>query len=220
MSNKENIVPLIPASEGQKIDSGTRRGRLQMILLLLVCAAPVLASYFTFYVIKPAGGKTNIGQLVSPVQPFPATTIEQNLVGKWTLLIARPAGECRVGNDACISLLHLMRQVRIAMGKEMSRVQLVWLITDDAKVDPEIEKAYDKELAGFIYIRIPHDIEKKQKLMEWLDADDSKNAISLLDPRADRMMRFQTNPESIDFKKMVKDLEKLLKWNPTGKVGE
>ena len=220
MSNKENIVPLIPASEGQTIDSGTRRGRLQMILLLLVCAAPVMASYFTFYVIKPAGGKTNIGQLVSPVQPFPATTIEQNLVGKWTLLIARPAGECKVGNDACISLLHLMRQVRIAMGKEMSRVQLVWLITDDAKVDPEIEKAYDKELAGFIYIRIPHDIEKKQKLMEWLDADDSKNAISLLDPRADRMMRFQTNPENIDFKKMVKDLERLLKWNPTGKVGE
>lgn len=213
------VEPLIPASGSQKIDSATKRGRLQMILLLLVCAAPVIASYFTFYVIKPSGGKTNIGELVSPVQPFPSETINENLVGKWTLLIARPASECRVGNDSCITLLHVMRQLRTAMGKEKSRVQLIWLVTDDAKIDPEIEKAYDKELAGFIFIRVPNDPVKKEQLMAWLRADRAENAIHLLDPRADRMMRFQTTKEHLDFKKMVKDLERLLKWNPTGKVG-
>jgi hypothetical protein len=31
-------------------------------------------------------------------------------------------------------------------------------------------------------------------------------------------MRFATNPDVPDFKKMSKDMEKLLKWNPTGKV--
>jgi hypothetical protein len=170
-------------------------------------------------VIKPSGGKTNIGELVSPVQPFPSETINENLVGKWTLLIARPASECRVGNDSCITLLHVMRQLRTAMGKEKSRVQLIWLVTDDAKIDPEIEQAYDKELAGFTFIRMPNDSVKRERLMAWLRADRAENAIHLLDPRADRMMRFQTTKEHLDFKKMVKDLEKLLKWNPTGKVG-
>lgn len=219
LSDKEKVEPLIPASGGQKIDSGTKRGRIQMILLLLVCAAPVIASYFTFYVIKPAGGKANIGELVSPVQPFPADVVSESLVGKWTLLVARPASECRVGNDACVSLLYLMRQLRTAMGKEKTRVQLVWLVTDDAKVDPEIEKAYDKELAGFIFVRMPQDIGKKQQLMTWLRADNKESAIHLLDPRAERMMRFETGEGQLDFKKMVKDLEKLLKWNPAGKVG-
>lgn len=213
------VEPLIPATGSQKIDSATKKGRIQMILLLLVCAAPVIASYFTFYVIKPAGGKANIGELVSPVQRFPSETINENLVGKWTLLIARPASECRVGNDSCVTLLHIMRQLRTAMGKEKPRVQLIWLVTDDAKIDTEIEKAYDKELAGFTFIRMPNDPAKKEQLMTWLRADHAESAIHLLDPRADRMMRFKTNEGHLEFKKMVKDLERLLKWNPTGKVG-
>jgi hypothetical protein len=32
------------------------------------------------------------------------------------------------------------------------------------------------------------------------------------------MMRFATDKEVPDFKKMSKDLEKLLKWNATGKA--
>ena len=31
------------------------RGRLKMLLVLLVCAAPVIASYFTYFVIRPEG---------------------------------------------------------------------------------------------------------------------------------------------------------------------
>ena len=31
------------------------------------------------------------------------------------------------------------------------------------------------------------------------------------------MMRFVTENNELDFKKMRKDIEKLLKWNPTGK---
>ena len=33
----------------------TRSGRLKMLLVLLVCAAPVIASYFTYFVIRPEG---------------------------------------------------------------------------------------------------------------------------------------------------------------------
>jgi hypothetical protein len=33
------------------------------------------------------------------------------------------------------------------------------------------------------------------------------------------MMRFSTRNGVPEFKKVTKDLEKILKWNPTGKVG-
>jgi hypothetical protein len=36
----------------------TRHGRWKMLGVLLVCAAPVIASYFTYYVIRPEGRAT------------------------------------------------------------------------------------------------------------------------------------------------------------------
>jgi hypothetical protein len=217
IDNKQDD-PLIPAAGSQKIDAATKRGRIQMILLLLICASPVIASYFTFYVIKPQGGKTNLGQLVTPVQSFPANTIQSSLQGKWTLLVARPAAQCQVGNDECVSILYLMRQVRVAMGKESQRVQLVWLVTDNAPIQPAIEAAYDKEVAGFKIIRMPDNKEEREQVTQWLNLDGASSAIHLLDPRADRMMRFDTSQGAPDFKKFSKDLEKLLKWNPIGKA--
>ena len=219
MINKDSdLNPLIPASEGQSIDAATKRGRIQMILLFLVCAAPVIVSYFTFYVIKPTGGNTKIGELVYPVQAAPIDSIDASLQGKWTMLIARPSAECKVGKDECINLLYLMRQVRIAMGRESQRVQLVWLVTDQGDIDPEIAKAYDQEVAGFTFVKMPKDATKKNEVEKWLELDGKKSAIHLLDPRADRMMRFDTDKEVPDFKRVSKDLGKLLKWNATGKA--
>jgi hypothetical protein len=213
-----DLNPLIPASKGQSIDAATKRGRIQMILLFLVCAAPVIVSYFTFYVIKPTGGNTKIGELVYPVQSAPIDSIDASLQGKWTMLIARPSAECKVGKDECVNLLYLMRQVRIAMGRESQRVQLVWLVTDQGDIDPEIAKAYDQEVAGFTFVKMPKDAAKRNEVEKWLELDGKKSAIHLLDPRADRMMRFDTDKEVPDFKRVSKDLGKLLKWNATGKA--
>src|SRR5262245_3810891 len=47
------------------VDRRTRLGRAKMLLVLLVCAAPVIASYFTYYVIRP-GARANYGTLVEP----------------------------------------------------------------------------------------------------------------------------------------------------------
>ena len=41
-----------------------------MLLVLLVCAAPVIASYFTYYVVRPEG-RRNYGELIEPQRPFP-----------------------------------------------------------------------------------------------------------------------------------------------------
>ncbi|OYY09833.1 MAG: hypothetical protein B7Y67_15495, partial [Polynucleobacter sp. 35-46-11] len=67
MSDKELLIPA-SQMDSSAINAQTRRGRLQMLFLLLACAAPVIASYLAYYVFKPEGGKTNFGTLVQPVQ--------------------------------------------------------------------------------------------------------------------------------------------------------
>ena len=49
----------------------TRRGRLKMLAVWAVCAAPVVASYYTYYVMRPQG-RVNYGQLIQPPISMPA----------------------------------------------------------------------------------------------------------------------------------------------------
>lgn len=208
---------LIPASQvdRQAVDARTRRGRIQMILLLLACAAPVIASYLAYYVFKPEGGKTNYGTLIQPPQAINPSWLDISFSGKWTLLVARPASECRKGNDACVELLYLMRQVRLALGKEKNRVQLVWVVSDRLPVDPDIKQAYDPETAGFIIVPAP-DSKNGAAWLTWLNQQNLGREIQLIDPSGEKMMVFPDKAESKDFVRMRKDLDRLLKLNRKG----
>ncbi|MGH8254506.1 MAG: hypothetical protein ACRES2_10705, partial [Steroidobacteraceae bacterium] len=65
-------VHSIPLPGADAIARRTLAGRLKMLLLLLVCAAPVVASYVTYFVIRPQGHTTNYSELISPQRPIPA----------------------------------------------------------------------------------------------------------------------------------------------------
>ena len=84
----------------------TRSGRLKMALVLLVCAAPVVASYFTYYVLRPEG-RRNYGELINPQRNLPdieARSLDglavslPSLQGQW-LLVQVDSGACA---KACI----------------------------------------------------------------------------------------------------------------------
>ena len=214
----QNQEPLIPASQ-VNTTTKAKSSMWQMWLIIIIFAAPVIASYLTFYVIKPSGGKTNYGQLVIPVQPAPEDSLMPIVYGKWTLLIARPAEACSKDEEQCVKLLFLMRQVRASLGREMERVQIVWINTDNSKVSEKLQEAYNDQV-GVKIVGMPTNEESKNKLTQWLNMDDAKDAIHLLDPKGERMMRFSVNPQVPEFPKMRKDIEKLLKWNPTGKYGK
>ena len=77
-----------------------RRNRV-LYLLVVVTLAPILASYFAYYVMPPSG-RTNYGTLVEPQRPvpaIPATEVDgaafdlRSLKGKWVLVIA-DSGAC------------------------------------------------------------------------------------------------------------------------------
>ena len=75
----------------------TGRGRWTMFAVLLACAAPVVASYVTYYFIRPEARRV-FGELVDPQRPLPA------LAGPWPAP-GRPLGK---------SLISLVWQTRQA----------------------------------------------------------------------------------------------------------
>ena len=215
MSDKELLIPASQI-DSAAINARTRRGRFQMLLLLLACASPVIASYFAYYVIKPAGGKTNLGTLVYPAQDFNTAWLDVPVKGKWTLLIARPAGECQIKDEKCIEALFLMRQVRVAMGRESGRLQLVWVNTDGKPVDPEVIKIYDEKAAGLQVVSLPSDPKIRAEFEAWLSKEGAGQQIQLIDPSPAKMMYFPVTNSPKEFSSMKKDLEKLLKLNHKG----
>src|ERR1700709_2034650 len=89
----------------------TRNGRLKMLLVLAICAAPVIASYFTYFVIRPQG-RTNYSELIVPQRPIARLplvdlqgrpVIAESLKGQW-LLVVVSGGAC---NARCESYLYL-----------------------------------------------------------------------------------------------------------------
>ena len=135
------------ASEAIDAAQRSRTGRIKMFLVLLVCAAPVIASYFTYYVIRPEG-RRNFGELVTKQPMLPAVQAQtldgkpvslQSLQGQWLLLSVAPAA-C---DAVCQNNLYLQRQLRESLGREKERLDLVWLVTDDAQPPLSLTAALD-----------------------------------------------------------------------------
>ncbi|MFC0251295.1 SCO family protein [Massilia consociata] len=187
-------------------------GRWKLFAVLMVCAAPLILSYLTYYVIKP-GGRTNYGTLIDPrTRPIPAmasTTLDgrparlEDHAGKWIMLKVG-SGECL---EACQKQLFSMRQWRLMQGKNMDRVERVWLVTDDKPLDTMTIRQYDE----MHMLRAPQDVVSK-----WLPAEKGTQPadhIYLIDPLGNLMMRFPADP---DPRKVYKDIAKLLKASAIG----
>lgn len=194
------------------MEQARKAGRWKLLALFAVCAAPLIASYFAYYVVKPEG-RTNYGELIDPrAHPMPtlnATSLDgkpaalEALKGRWILLQVGDA-EC---HTSCQKKLHEMRQLRLAQGKDMDRVERVWLVTDNEPLETLLMREYD----GTHMLRV-----KPEVLKAWLPVEpDSTTAdhIYMIDPLGNLMMRF---PKNADAGRIKKDLARLLKASRIG----
>jgi len=166
----------------------TARGRLRMLAVLLVCAAPVIASYFTYYVIRPEG-RRNHGELIDPQRPLPAVTATAldgravplpSLKGQW-LLVSVAGGAC---DAACEQHLFIQRQLREGLGKDKDRVDWVWLVNDAQPVRESLRPA----LSQATVLRVD-----PGQLAQWLSPAQGRELsehLYLVDPMGNWMMRF------------------------------
>src|SRR5688572_10722638 len=112
-----------------------RTSRATLWLIIALAAAPVAASYLLYYFWTPER-RVNYGELIGPT-PLPDVSLTladgtplrlAQLKGKW-VLVSLDAGQC---DAACDRKLLYMRQLRLTQGKEMERVERLWLVVDGA----------------------------------------------------------------------------------------
>lgn len=197
----------------------TMSGRWKMLAVLAVCAAPVVASYFTYYVIRPEG-RRNYGELIDPQRPLPAMVATapdgasaplSALRGQW-LLISVAGSTC---DSACEQRLYLQRQLREGLGREKDRVDWVWLVTDDAPLRPQLAPA----LAQARVLRVD-----PGQLAQWLaPAPGRKLAdhLYVVDPIGNWMLRFPAGLDRASAASAKRDLDRLLRasssWDEPGR---
>ena len=197
----------------------TRSGRWKMLAVLLVCATPVIASYFTYYVIRP-DGRRNFGELIDPQRPLPPIATQTldgqaaqltALKDQW-LLLTVAGGACET---RCEQNLYFQRQLRESLGQEKERLDRVWLVNDDAPVRDALLPA----LASSTVLRVA-----PAELAQWLEPAAGKRLqdhIYLVDPLGNLMMRFPADMDAAAAAKAKRDLDRLLRasssWDKEGR---
>jgi len=197
----------------------TSSGRMKMLLVMLICAAPVVASYFTYYVIRP-DARRSYGDLIEPQRPLPvasASTLEgkavqlSSLKGQW-LLVSVAGGAC---DAECEKHLYLQRQLRESLGKDKDRIDWVWLVADDVPVRDALRPA----LSQATVLRVD-----PKRLSAWL-APSQGHALAdhlyVVDPMGNWMMRFPAGLDLAGAAKAKRDIERLLRasasWDEPGR---
>lgn len=197
----------------------TSSGRLKMLLVWLVCAAPVVASYFMYYVVRP-DGRSNYGVLIDPQRPMPAAAelpltdlqgqaVDPASLRRQWLLVVVAGGAC---DALCEKQLYTQHQLREMLGKERDRLDRVWLVDDDVPVRPDLRPAVGQARV----LRVP-----AQALASWLEPEAGRPLgahFYLVDPQGNWMMRFPADAEP---KKVKRDIERLLRasasWDEAGR---
>jgi cytochrome oxidase Cu insertion factor (SCO1/SenC/PrrC family) len=200
-----------------------RRQRRILIGLALMFFAPLGLSFYLYYgkSWRPRG-RVNAGELIAPARPLPSLALPlaaaaagtstgtgetnpQFLKGKWTLLYVQH-GRC---DDECRRHLYDTRQVRLALDREMNRVQRVFIGDGDCCDFEELKAAHP----DLMVIRAsPADAPLLALLPEVSGAVNS-HRVYLIDPLGNAMMFYAPEVKS---KGMLEDMKRLLRLSSIG----
>ncbi|HEX5865459.1 MAG TPA: hypothetical protein VF014_14600 [Casimicrobiaceae bacterium] len=185
-----------------------RTARRTLLVLVLVCAAPVVASYVAYYWLRPAA-HMNYGELLGATPAPEITGVGSDgapfrlsgLRGRWVLLV--------VDGDACDARcerkLYATRQARTMQGREHERIARVWLQPVGA---PPPAAEFLARNPGMTLVR--------GDPRQWAALPGPEAAaasIYLLDPLGNFVLRYPADP---DIKRLAKDLERLLRVSRIG----
>jgi hypothetical protein len=194
---------------GVEFKKRKRRGgqvsRIKLLLLVGLFALPVIASYLAYYVWQPTALK-NYGELIKQVDVKLAGTDLQgqawdiaSLKGKWVMVYVG-GGACP---KSCQDLLYYMRQTRTSQGKEMDRIERLWLVTDDVMPTADLQQAH----SGLLYMK------PSTPPFGQFAGSETGAYLYMIDPLGHLMLRWPQNP---DPSRMNKDIRLLLKASQIG----
>jgi hypothetical protein len=166
--------------------------RLKLAAVVAVCAAPFVLGWLAYEYHWFSGQSGNYGELIAP-RPLGGALVP--LRGKW-VFVTVDAAACAA---ACERKLYVVRQVRRGQGKDAERIERLWLLADGGQPRAELLAAIEGS----------HVVPATPELFGALPG----NYIYLVDPLGNLMMRFPGDP---DPSKLIKDLQRLLKYSRFG----
>ncbi|HRE16158.1 MAG TPA: SCO family protein [Rhodocyclaceae bacterium] len=179
-----------------------------ILLIIVLLAMPFVLGWALYaYGWRPQT-TGNYGELLQPPPQLPASALLRNdgqplqrdaLLGKWQFVLVGDT-PC---DDACRHALHQMRQVQVSLNKDMGRIKRLW-INPGAATDPATPGIL-AEWPDLQVARAPD--------AAWNTAFPTANRVYLVDPLGNVILRYPSDP---DWKRVRKDIEKLMKTSWTG----
>lgn len=184
------------------------RGRLQFLLLAAVFFGPLVVATWLYYGgddVQPEG-RVNHGALLEPIvnirDAAPDIVLPGDAEGMW-LLIFKDADAC---DDACREGLYTIRQSRLMLGREMDRVQRIFLHGDT----PPDTLFLDEEHKGLLALA---DEPLSELLSNKKPTELDDGGYYLVDPLGNLVLYFAPD---IDPGDMVDDIKRLLRLSRIG----
>jgi hypothetical protein len=181
---------------------------------------PLLFAFYMYYATdwRPVK-RVNHGTLISPARPLPAVHLPRVSIGdsdastardsdeplhkKWSLVYTG-AGNC---DEPCRQALYVMRQTRLSLNNEMSRVERIFLTTGNCCA----KEFLAHEHPGLIVLDASGS--EGERLLHEFPADGRPYSLFVVDPLGNLMMSYDArqNPKGL-----LEDLQKLLRLSHIG----
>jgi cytochrome oxidase Cu insertion factor (SCO1/SenC/PrrC family) len=200
-------------------DGGLRRSRTMLWVMIGMFFVPLVAAFVLYYGFSGwrPHGTTNQGDLITPARPLAVGVLldpqdqpleEDLLKGKWSLIYIG-GGQC---DARCREALTLMRQTRLALNDDSSRVQRVFLVTADCCDLDYLQTEHE----GLITARA-EEASDRAFLATFPSYEDvpveTAGRIYIVDPLGNLMMSYAPDAPQ---KALLEDLRKLLKLSHIG----
>jgi hypothetical protein len=193
-----------------------RRQRRMLIGLALLFFAPLGLAFYLYYghgAWHP-GARVNTGELVQPPRPLPAlalplwgagSTAANFLQGKWTFLYVAQ-GRCA---QVCRNSLYQTRQVRIALDRDMNRVQRVFIAAENC-CDLATLREQHPDLTT---VRLGSEVAPLLAIVDPSGGAATQDRIYIIDPLGNLMMSYAADARP---KGMLEDMKRLLRLSSIG----
>jgi hypothetical protein len=206
--------PRVDTSEGMD-EAVRRRKRTVLLALAALFFLPLGLSFLMYYggTWRPAA-RVNHGELIIPARPLPRGSLPVvagvpadagawgGFRGKWSLVYVGEGG-C---DESCRNALILIRQTRLALNNDMTRVQRVFLATGHC-CDTAVEQGHP----GLVVVDAS--APAAAPLLAAFPPEKASASIFVVDPLGNLMMRYDTAEPP---RGLLLDLQKLLRLSHIG----
>lgn len=185
------------------------RQRTLLVALIALFLLPLVLAWVLVGHWRPSGSAEH-GELLVPARPLPQAFITAHaLHGRWTLVYLATGPGC---DAACRGALYRLRQVRLATGKDIDRVQrlALWLQPADAATRQWLAVEH-AGLAGAGADAAAGELQPFTAA--WSTEGAVGRWIYLADPLGNLVLRY---PADVDAKGILSDLQRLLKLSKIG----